>query len=300
MIVETNGAQLSRRAALALGAGAALTLVGGTAHAGNGVRTELRALEQRHSARLGVFARDTTTGRTVSYRADERFAMCSVFKTLAAAAVLRDKDRDGEFLGKVLHYTADDVTRSGYGPITGKPENLANGMTVDALCAAAICYSDNAAANLLLAELGGPTAITGFCRSIRDSVTRLDRWEPDLNSAEPGRITDTTSPRMIARTYGRLAVGDALTPRDREKLTGWLKANTTSTNRFRAGLPKDWALGDKTGTGSYGTANDVGIAWPPGRGPIVLAVLTTHPDAAAKPDEPLVAEAAAIVAAALR
>ncbi len=296
----------SRRGVLAGGAATALTVVlptGGRAVArsadGEGVLGRLRALERAHSARLGAFACDTVTGRAVRYRADELFPVCSTSKTIAVAAVLRDLDRDGEFLARLIRYTEKDVTESGYAPITGLPGNLANGMTVADLCAAAIDHSDNGAANLLLRELGGPTAVTRFCRSLGDEVTRLDRWEPALNSAEPGRITDTSSPRAIGRTYARLTLGDALGRRDRERLTGWLLANTTGGNRIRAGLPADWTVADKTGTGGYGTTNDVGLTWPPGRGPIVLAILSTKPDAAAPADEQLVADTAALLAAAL-
>ncbi|MFF0220029.1 class A beta-lactamase [Streptomyces vinaceus] len=296
----------SRRGVLAGVAAAAVAAAlpaGGTAFAqgagDDGIAGQLRALEREHSARLGVFAHDTGTGRRVLYRANTLFPMCSTFKTIAVAAVLRDLDHNGKFLAKVIHYTMEYVTQAGYAPITGLPDNVAGGMTVADLCAAAIDYSDNGAANLLLRELGGPGAVTRFCRSIGDDVTRLDRWEPDLNSAEPGRVTDTSSPRALGLTYARLALGDALTATDRQRLTGWLLANTTSTNRFRAGLPKDWTLADKTGTGSYGTTNDVGITWPPGRKPIVLTVLSTKNDSAAPADEPLIAATAAILAAAL-
>ena len=190
---------VNRRAVLALGAGAALAVaVPATAQAAP-LTGKLRELERQHNARLGVFATDTGTGRTVLHRADELFPMCSTFKTVVAAAILR-RDHDGTLLGKVIRYTKDDCEKSGYAKITEKPENLANGMTVSALCEATITYSDNCAANLLLKELGGPTAITRFSRSIGDPVTRLDRWEPELNSAEPGRVTDTTSPRAI-RTH---------------------------------------------------------------------------------------------------
>ncbi|WP_112467679.1 class A beta-lactamase [Streptomyces triticisoli] len=296
----------SRRGVLAGVAATALTVVlpagGGAFAQGMGrkeITGQLRNLERAHSARLGVFAQDPATGRTVLYRARELFPMCSTFKTIAVAAVLRDLDRDGTFLAELIRYTDKDVTESGYAPITGLPDNLAGGMTVADLCAAAIDHSDNAAANLLLRELGGPSAVTRFCRSIGDSVTRLDRWEPDLNSAEPGRVTDTSSPLALGRTYSRLILGDALEEADRDRLTLWLLNNTTSGNRFRAGLPKDWTVADKTGTGNYGTTNDVGIAWPPGQGPVVLAVLSTKHDSAAPADESLVADTAALVAAAL-
>ncbi|MEU3610192.1 class A beta-lactamase [Streptomyces sp. NPDC035033] len=306
----------SRRTALALGAGtalaAALGLAGaGTAHAstgaaptgnpaGDGAFARLRALEERYGARLGVYAHDVRTGRTISHRDRERFPMCSVFKTLAAAAVLRDLDHDGTFLARRVHYTAAYVGRSGWSPVTEDAENIARGMTVAELCDAAIRFSDNTAANLLLRELGGPTAITRFARSIGDPVTRLDRWEPELNSAEPWRITDTTAPRAIARTYGRLVLGRALDPADRALLTDWLLRNTTSETRFRKGLPADWTVADKTGGGKYGGNNDVGVVWPPDGGPILLAVLTTRPDPEAEGIDELVAAAAEIVADELR
>ncbi|MFH9063087.1 class A beta-lactamase [Streptomyces coeruleorubidus] len=298
--VHTTHPRPSRRTALALGAAAALSLGGGTAHAlpaTGGVTARLRELEREHTARLGVYARNLRTGRTVAYRADERFPMASVFKTLAAAAVLRDLDRDGEFLARRIRYTQDYVTKSGHSPVT--QEHVATGMTVGELCDATIRFSDNTAGNLLLEELGGPTAITRFARSIGDGVTRLDRWEPELNSAEPWRVTDTTSPRAIGLSYARLVLGDALEPRDRARLTDWLLRNTTSTEKFRKGLPADWLLADKTGGGRHGGANDVGITWPPDGPPIVLSVLTTQPEEDAAADNPLVAETAALLAAAL-
>ncbi|MFJ8113688.1 class A beta-lactamase [Streptomyces sp. NPDC096132] len=295
-----------RRAVLALGAGAGLAAAVATApahatpRAAAGVSRELSALEREYSARLGVYAHDTATGRTVTYRADERFPLCSVFKTLAAAKVLRDLDRDGEYLARRIHYTKEYVTASGYAPVTGTDANVAGGMTVEELCAAAVSHSDNGAANLLLRELGGPTAVTRLCRSLGDGRTRLDRWEPELNSAEPWRRTDTTSPRAVGRTYARLVLGRVLPDADRERLTGWLIANTTNIQRFRAGLPGDWILADKTGGGAaYGVANDVGIVWPPERPPLILSVLSTKYAPEGPTDNPLVARAAALLAAEL-
>ncbi|MEV6962458.1 class A beta-lactamase [Streptomyces sp. NPDC051207] len=295
----------SRRRVITLGAGAALAAAlpaSESAHAstpGSDIVRRLKDLEQRHSARLGVYARNTATGRIVQYRANELFPVCSVFKTLAAAAVLRDLDHDGEFLARRIRYTDKDVTDSGYAPITGKPENLADGMTVEELCAATICYSDNTAGNLLLRELGGPSAITRFCRSIGDRTTRLDRWEPELNSAEPERVTDTTSPSAIGQTYTRLVLGTALAPGDRKRLTDWLLANTTGDAKLRAGLPSDWTVADKTGGGKYGTNHDVGITWPPAGAPIVMTVLTTKHEPDALPDNPLIAATATLLAGAL-
>ncbi|WP_020116264.1 class A beta-lactamase [Streptomyces canus] len=288
----------SRRTLLAAGSAALLT--GATATtasaAEHDVTARLRALEKRYDARLGVFAHHVTTGRSVRHRADELFPMCSVFKALAAAAVLRDLDRDGEVLARRIHYTEADLVIPGSDRTAA---HLAEGMTIAELADVAITYSDNTAGNLLLRELGGPTAITRFARSLGDRVTRLDRWEPELNTAEPWRRTDTTSPYAIGRTYGRLVLGDALNRRDRRLLTHWLLNNTTSVNRFHAGLPKSWTIADKTGSGSYGTANDVGVTWTDAGDPIVLSVLSTMPAQDAVRDDALVADAAAVVADAL-
>ncbi|MEV6211469.1 class A beta-lactamase [Kitasatospora sp. NPDC051914] len=271
-----------------------------TPRRGDDVPRALAGLEREHGARLGVFARNTVMGAQVLHRAHELFPICSVHKIVTVAAVLRDLDRDGEFLARRIRYTGKDVADAGYAPVTGTPEHLAAGMTIAELCAAALDHSDNAADNLLMRELGGPSAITRFCGSLGDRVTRLDRWEPALNSAEPGRVTDTTSPAAIARTLAHLVLGTALAPRDRRRLTEWLLTNTTGAARLRAGLPGHWALADKTGTGSYGTTNDVGIAWTADGTPLVLSVLSTRTESDATADEPLIARTAALLAPALR
>jgi len=292
-ILGTVKSQPPRRTLLAAGGATAAALLTATpARADDDVTARLRALERQHGARLGVFGHNAVTKRTVRYRADERFPICSTFKTLAAAAVLRDLDRNGEVLARRVHYTADDLVDGS----DKTAEHLADGMTIAELADVAIRYSDNTAGNLLLRELGGPTAITRFARSLGDPVTRLDRWETELNSAEPWRITDTTSPRAIGRTYARLVLGNALSRPDRALLTHWLLNNTTSSTRFRAGLPKTWTVADKTGGGSYGTNNNVGVAWTEDGIPIALAVQTTQPAQDATRDDSLVAETAALLA----
>lgn len=277
---------------------ASLLGAGQAAHAADGtdpVSARLRALEEAHGARLGVFAYNVRTRRSVRHRAAERFPVCSLFKVLAVAAVLRDLDRDGEVLARRIHYTTDDL-------VENSPEtqlHVLDGMTVAELCDAAIRRSDNTAANLLLRELGGPAAITRFARSIGDRFTRLDRWEPELNSAEPWRVTDTTTPYAIGRSYARLVLGDELAAHDRRRLTDWMLANRTSDNRFRAGLPPTWTLADKTGGGWYGANNDAGIAWTPDGTPVVLVVQVTAPEREAAYDHELIVETTKLLAATL-
>ncbi|MEV6340239.1 class A beta-lactamase [Nocardia vinacea] len=251
---------------------------------------QLAGIEQQHQARLGVFAVDTGSGRTVGFRQDERFAMMSTFKTLACAALLHEHPLATGYFDQIIHFTEADAAAAGGSAVTGT--RIDSGMSVSELCDAAITRSDNAAGNELLKLLGGPQALTQFLRSIGDQVSRLDRTEPTLNTAIPGDERDTTTPAAIAADYRALTVGDALAAPEREQLTAWLIATTTGAARIRAGLPNDWKTGDKTGTGDYGSANDVAVTWPAGSAaPVVIAVLTTHSSPDAQADNALVAEA---------
>jgi beta-lactamase class A len=252
---------------------------------------KLAKLEHTLAGRLGVFALNTANGKQLSYRGDEYFPMCSTFKVLLASAILKQSTQiDGLMQQRIEYQRSDLVT---YSPITER--HLEDGMTVDALCAAAIQYSDNTAANLLMKILGGPGAVTTFARSIGDLQFRLDRWETALNSAIPGDRRDTSTPNAMASSLQRLAFGDALEPRLQLQLRVWLQGNTTGTARIRAGVPTDWQVGDKTGTGDYGTANDVALLWPPRRAPVVVAIYTTQGEKDAKARNDIIASAARIV-----
>jgi beta-lactamase class A len=229
-------------------------------------------LEQRSRGRLGVFALDTFDERRVAYRQAEHFPMCSTFKVLAVAAVLARVDCGAERLDRRIALRQSDLLA--YAPVT--EQHVRDGsMSVASLCAAAIEWSDNTAANLLLTSLGGPTAVTRYARAIGDSTTRLDRNEPSLNSAIAGDPRDTTTPEAMADSLRSIVLGSALSAPSRERLRGWLQAGKTGTNRLRAGVPRTWRAGDKTGTGERGTSNDVAIFWPPGRKPIIVTVYLT-------------------------
>ncbi|SNT08261.1 beta-lactamase class A [Noviherbaspirillum humi] len=252
--------------------------------------TRLEELEKAFGGRLGLFALDTGSGASLGYRDAERFPLCSTFKVMAAAALLRASERRPGLLAQRVHYRQSDLVE--YSPLT--EGHVDDGMTVAALCAAAIQYSDNTAANLLLQVLGGPDEVTAFTRSIGDARFRLDRWETALNSAIPGDPRDTSTPAAMATSLQRLVLGEALAPAQRSLLRDWLRGNTTGAARIQAALPARWIIGDKTGTGSYGTANDVAVLWPLRRAPIVLAIYSTHPQEDAKGRSDIVAAAARI------
>ncbi|MBA2435074.1 MAG: class A beta-lactamase [Chthoniobacterales bacterium] len=253
----------------------------------------IKAIKTRLGGRLGVAALDTGSGRRVEHRANERFPMCSTFKALAAAAVLHRVDEKKAELSDIVPYTEGDLLE--YAPIA-KKHVAEGGMTLAALCAAAIEYSDNTAANLLLQTMGGPAGLTRFVRSLGDEKTRLDRIEPDLNSALPGDERDTTTPRAMADTLRALLLGEALSAASRQQLESWLLANTTGGDLIRAGVPNDWKVGDKTGRGSNGATNDVAILRPPGKAPILLAIYSVESTAPRKEVQDAIAEVARIVA----
>jgi beta-lactamase class A len=291
-------ASLSRRALLRAAAAAPflLPLSAYASVAGDDrMHAAFDSLEKSHGSRLGVCAIDTANGREIRHRADERFPFCSTFKAMAAAAVLARASADPGLLARRIPYTRADLVT--YSPITEK--HTGAGMTVAELCAAAVQYSDNTAGNLLIRLLGGPAALTAFMRGIGNRSFRLDRWETELNTAIPGDTRDTATPADMARSLNSLVLGNVLATAERAQLKEWLVGNTTGDRRIRAGVPDGWQVGDKTGTGSYGTANDIAVLWPPARPPIVLAVYATQPSKTSKPSDALIAEATRVVVAAL-
>lgn len=257
-------------------------------------KPDFERLEARFAARLGVFGVDTGSGRAVAHRADERFAYASTFKALAAAAVLADTTTAE--LDQVVRYAEDDLVR--HSPVTGK--HVGTGMTLRAIAEAAVRYSDNTAGNLLLERLGGPEGFERALRRLGDRVTDPERTETSLNEARPGDERDTSTPRALATDLRAYAVGDALGEEDRAVLVGWLRGNTTGDKLIRAGTPAGWQVGDKTGSGGYGTRNDIAVLWPPGGAPIVLAILSSRDQRDAEYDDALIAEAAKLAIGALR
>jgi beta-lactamase class A len=255
--------------------------------------TRLRELEARSGGRIGVAVLDVATGTRAGHRADERFAMCSTFKFLAAACALTRVDRGEERLDRRVAFTEGDLVT--YSPVT-QGRTGGEGMTVAELAHAAMTLSDNTAANLLLASFGGPAGLTAFIRSLGDEVTRLDRIETALNEATPGDPRDTTTPAAMLECMRRLVTGDALSARSREQLTAWLIANKTGDARLRAGLPKNWRVGDKTGSGGNGATNDIAVAWPPGRGPILVTAYHAEASGSADAHNAVLAEVGRIVA----
>jgi len=260
---------LGRLGAAAIGAPTAAIAGDGP---GAGFERSLLEIESRLGGRLGVALLDTGNGLRAGHRADERFPLCSTFKFLAVAAVLARVDAGRERLDRRLRIEAANLLA--HSPAAEK--HLNGAMSLAELCDAALTLSDNAAANLLLATLGGPSGLTQFLRASGDPWTRLDRWELALNEAAPGDPRDTTTPAAMVMHLQRFVLGDGLSAAPRRQLAEWLIANRTGDACLRAGAPAGWRVGDKTGSGERGTRNDVAILWPPDRAPLVVAAYMTE------------------------
>ena len=234
----------------------------------------LAQLEKDSGGRMGVYAINTANHQKLQYRAEERFPFCSTGKVMVISAVLKKSETDPEVLQKKITYTQQDIKQSEYAPITEKFMN--NGMSVAELSKAAMEYSDNAALNLLMNLIGGLEVVNSYARSIDDSVFRIDRFEPELNSAIPGDYRDTTTPSAMGNSLLKLTLGNALQPSQRVLLLDWMKNNTTGNFKIRAAVPKNWVVGDKTGRGKYNTTNDIGIIWPPHCDPIIMVIYFTE------------------------
>jgi beta-lactamase class A len=255
------------------------------------LKQDLTDIEAKSGGRLGVAMVDTETSTTIDHRGHERFPLCSTFKVLAAGGVLARVDAGKEQLDRSVAIQASDI-------VEGSPatkQHIGQTMTLAELCEAAMTLSDNTAGNLLLEALGGPAGLTAYARSLGDAVTRLDRIETDLNECRPGDLRDTTTPLAMCGNLRALVLGDALSAKSKKQLSSWLVSNQTGGARLRAGLPASWRVGERTGTGQNGTTNDVGIMWPEGDTPLVVAAYLTETEAAKeKRDATLAAVARAV------
>lgn len=246
-------------------------------------------IESDYGVKLGVYAFDTETNKEVTYNADNRFAYCSTFKSLISGAILQKYSSDQ--LKQVIKYSQKDVLS--YAPVT--KNHVDKGMTIEELCDAAVRFSDNTAANLLLNLIGGPSGFKSALNQLGDKVTEPARIELELNAATPGDTRDTSTPRQLAIDLKEYTTGNILTDDKKKVLINWMSGNAKGDKLIRAGAPKDWIVSDKSGSGSYGTRNDIAIVMPPNKKPIFVAILSSKNTKDAKYDDKTVADASKIV-----
>lgn len=254
------------------------------------LQEKLDNLEKSFDGKIGVYAINTNNNQIIAYRADERFTVQSTMKLIGVSALLKKSTNNKNLLQEKIHYTKNDLMF--WHPITGK--YVTSGMTPEALSEAAISYSDNTAMNLLMKKFGGPQFVTDFAHSIGNMTFNVEHYEGDLNSNREDPH-DTSTPKDMAISLQKLTLGNVLTLDQRTQLVTWMKNNTVGYKRIRSGVPNGFTIADKTGSGDYGVANDLGILWSPLCKPIVLAIYTAQNKQNAKSRDDIVAATTSIV-----
>ncbi|WP_034912322.1 class A beta-lactamase [Erwinia sp. 9145] len=259
---------------------------------GDAIALKAQAIEKRLNARVGVAVIDTGSDRRWLYNAEQRFPLNSTFKAFACGALLYQADAGKNDLNKTTRVTREEMIP--YAPVT--ETLIGQSVSLDRLCAATMRTSDNVAANKIVTSIGGPEGMTRFMREIGDSVTRLDRREPDLNEATPGDLRDTTTPAAAVASLRKLVLGNALSGASREKLTRWMIEDAVGGPLLRAGIPSTWRIADRTGAGGHGSRSVIAVMWPPSHAPVVVAVFITETTATLAARNAAIAELGAALA----
>ena len=234
------------------------------------VEEQIRQSEKTLSAQISVAILNPQMGEMWSYKGDERVPVTSTFKTLLCAKLLQDADNQLRSLNDKVKIEQTMLVE--YSPVIEK--SVGEYVTLGQACAATMQTSDNTAANIVLERFGGPAALTAFIRSYGDQVTRLDRFETQLNEGVPGDVRDTTSARAMAHSINQLLFADVLSASARKQLIQWMKENTVTANLLRSVLPEGWSIADRSGAGGYGARSINAVVWTPK--PWIIAIYVAN------------------------
>lgn len=245
---------------------------------------ELKTLEHKFDGKIGLYAIDTNSGKIISYRENHTFPFESTFKLMGVAALLHH-DQTKPVLQKRVFINPEQLVM--WHPVSG--QYLNQKVSLQTLAEGAISYSDNPGINLIIHELGGLDKINYFARMVGNNTFNLKHFELNLNS-NPQRNEDSSTPKDMAISVKNILLGNVLSESDKQLLLQWMRNNTTGYGRIRAGVPPGWAVADKTGSGSYGVANDIGIIWSPSCKPIILSIYTHQNKQAAISQDDVIAK----------
>jgi beta-lactamase class A len=231
------------------------------------LRRAIPQIERSAGGPIGIALIDTHSGARFEHRAGQRFPLCSTFKLLLAARLLAGADAGQWQMDERLPIRRQDMLNNA--PFSEK--RIGGSASLLEMAEAMCVLSDNPAANLALARIGGPAALTAWLRAIGDGTTRLDRMEPEMNNETPGDPRDTSTPAAVLATARALVEGRILSAAARTQLLGWMQASQTADTMIRAALPPGWQEANKTGAGSWHARNIISRITPPGRKPIWVA-----------------------------
>lgn len=245
---------------------------------------ELKTLEHKLDGEIGLYAIDTNSGKIISYRGNQTFPFESTFKLMGVAALLH-YNQSKPVLQKRLFIKPEQLVM--WHPISGLYINQK--VSLQTLAEGAISYSDNTAINMIIRELGGLDKINHFARMVGNNTFNLKHYEVNLNS-NPNNNEDSSTPKDMALSLQNILLGNVLSEHNKQLLFQWMRNNTTGYGRIRAGVPLGWAVADKTGSGSYGVANDIGLVWSPSCKPIILSIYTHQNKQAAIAQDDVIAK----------
>lgn len=232
----------------------------------HGLRRVIAGIEREAGGPIGIALYDSGSGARFEHRATTRFPLCSTFKLLLAARLLDGADRGEWAMGDRLPVRDSDMLN----PAPFTRPRIGSTASLAELAEAMVIVSDNPAANIALGRIGGPAALTRWLRQRGDRVSRLDRFEPELNNETPGDPRDTTTPAAMLATCRKILSGGMLMPAAAAQLMVWMTASRTADTMIRAALPAGWAEANKTGAGSWRARNIVSVITPPNGRPIWL------------------------------
>ena len=250
--------------------------------------SELKHIEQENDVTIGVYGMNTDNGKVYKHNADERFAFASTYKAIASGILLNNMP-NGK-LNKKIKINEQDIVA--YSPVTEK--YVGKTMSLKSLVQASMLQSDNTANNKIINEIGGIEGFNNELKSLGDYISKPQRLEPDLNDYDPTKIADTTTPRAAATTLHKLLASKQMDKDNQALLKQVMIENETGDSLIKAGVPKKYIVGDKSGQGlTYGTRNDLAFIYTDKhRKPIILAVYTKQDQKNAKPDDKIIAAAA--------
>lgn len=212
---------------------------------------QLTSLVSNKSTDVGIAALDLNTGETVSIKGNTPFPMASTVKVAIAALYLAQVDHGRRSL--------DDTI---------------NGMSARSLMARMLIHSDNHATDILLADLGGPTAVHDWLQDNGITGLRVDRTIADLlhSRRDLWDRRDSSTPVAMVDLLRRIYKAELIKPQSRDYLLDLMAQCETGKNRMKALLP-GVPIEHKTGT-LDGLTDDVGfISLPDGRR-VAVAIFT--------------------------
>lgn len=229
--------------------------------------------EQKLKADIGVALLAADGNILFEYQGNRAFPLNSTHKAFVCGIALDLTENNALSLTKKLPITPKDIVN--YSPITQHK----TAMNLTALCSAAVSYSDNTAANLIVKQIGGVKAVSDYFKRQGLTQTRLDRLEPDMNRDNLKKGLDLTTPIEAAQLLHQFIFGALLNDTSKMQLTQWMLDDQVANDLLRSTLPQGWKIADKTGAGSDGARSIISVFWKPDGSAYLLSIYLTNTQA---------------------